>query len=330
MNFHGFSPPAVLDFVPQMSASHQFLSPEEFDSLTNAVQLLRISQLRYIVQRFSLPASGNKSKLLSLVLSIFPSLRYDRVLIDIHNEVTRLLAQQGDSFTNPLAPVGQLEIVDLDPSFSSPQNPLIIEHPAAFIFGPIFVPVGHFAGRFQFGCPRQQHSVSVSFLFSRGIVDRFGLKIELNGFPFEISQDDPYPQPLDITHVLNFDSAQNILEVKLVTAQSPMMIVIREYDFVGIHHWVNQIAGRPVDITTQAVMVRSPACDHPEAFDLVAFLSLGVATGSMSCPICHRQIDIASLTLAPEEATSGAHRPIELFQPSMGELFAPQLDWFDF
>jgi hypothetical protein len=170
--------------------------------------------------------------------------------------------------------------------------------------------------------------VNVSFLFQGGIDHRFALKRERerNGFPFEISMDYPFPQPLNVTHVLNFSSPQNILDLKRVSNGIPM-IALREYQFVGIQACVDQICGRAVDLATETVMAQSPACDHADGFDLVACLSVGLAIGRMSCPVCRREFDIASLVPAARQSASTT---VPFFQREAEGVFWAHGDWFDF
>jgi hypothetical protein len=213
-------------------------------------------------------------------------------------------------------------VVDNDPTFFSPPHPFILSSPTDFILGPLFAPAGQFMGKFRFGCPPQRHTVSLAFLFPGGRIDRFGLKVELNGFPFEISKDDPLPQPLDVSGVLNFESPQNLLDVKLVATSKPLMIVIREYQFVGIQYCIDHIVGHHVDLTRENVLVRSTDCEHREPFDFVNFMAIGVATGNMSCPICQREVDLQKLVWQPN-----LEQPVK---KETVELFGSQLDWFDF
>jgi hypothetical protein len=323
----------MIDLSVPMSPQSQYLSPEEFESLNKAVQLLRISQLRYIVQKFSIPASGNKTKLLSLVLSIFQSIRYDKGLIEVLQEVNRLLAQTSDPFSNPLAGVGHLALVDPDPSFAAPFNPLVVQAPDSVVFGPLLAAPGQFTGKFTFSCPSRSNPVNVCFLFPDAVCHQFGFKADLNGYPFEIAPDDPFPQPLDVTHVLNVGHVENSLEVKLLISTVPMMICIREYRFVGLQGIVSQICRRDVDWPGERIDAVSSQCDHPGTFQLVPFLARAIATENWSCPTCHRRIDIESIQEA-RPASAGA-RPapastVDIFQHGPSDSFMPQLDWFDF
>lgn len=264
--------------------STQFLSNEEFESLNKAVQLLRISQLRYIVHKYSIPASGNKTKLLNLVLSIFQSLRYDKVLVDILHEINNLLEQQRDAFSNPLAMITHLEIGNIDPSFVAPMNQML-EQSNEYLLGPINVPVGQGKGQFSFPISSDFNNINIDFLYPNGIVTPFNFQCEVNGFQIEISADDPLPQPLDISNLLN-PSISNTIEIKMITATAPMAIVIRNYSLLGIQKLVNDFCHRDVDLSNEQVTVQTTQCDH--TFDLALYFSSALAINNWCCPICKR------------------------------------------
>lgn len=280
-------------FYPQKP---QHLSNEEFESLKRVVQLLRISQLRYIVQKFSIPASGNKTKLLGLLLSVFHSLRYDRVLIDIYNEINNILSKKEANS------IKQLEIITrFDPNFQSPPNPLQCQSDPPFMLGPIFVPPRESSGKFGFMYSDSEEDlntlINISFLFPGGKAQQFAFKGEINGFPFEISIDDPYPQPIDVTEYINVKTTMNTLNIKSIKTSSPMMICIREYKYCGIQNMMNQIVGRNVDPEKEDFDVHSSSCQHRESFSLSNFLSNSFATGSWKCPICDHLIDPLNLSV---------------------------------
>jgi hypothetical protein len=276
------------------------------------------------VQKFSIPASGNKTKLLNLVLSIFQSLRYERVLIDILQEINKLLAQQRDPFTNPLASIGQLELAQWDPDFVCPPNPVYSESESQVIFGPIYVPEGSNAGQFKFFALSRSDPVNICFLFPNGQPQKFGLEFELNGFPFQISIDDPFPQPLDVTHVLNYGVVENLLNIKMVVCQTKMMICVCEYRYNGLHMVVNQICGRPVNVATDKIFVGSRTCEHQNGFPLVPWLSQAYATGNWNCPVCRRSLDLNSLYVKTE--VESAQPTVDIFQPS-SDPFSGSFEW---
>jgi hypothetical protein len=273
------------------------LSPEDFDVLLRSLQLLRISQLRYLVQRFSIPVSGNKTKLLGLVISIFHSLRYDPVLLEALAEINRLLEQQSDIFSNPLTSTGRLDIVPPDPSFWAPPNPLFMQSDPPFLFGPLLVPPGQFAGKFSFFLPPLRASAHLAFLFRDGEPHKFAFSVELNGFDFEITASDPFPNPIDVTQTLSLDKKPNTLEIKLIASSVPMMICLREFRYVGISFLAEKVCARKVHMS-EKVLVIGRGCVSHDRFDLLDFLSGAVATGRWICPVCHRPIELGELMLS--------------------------------
>ncbi|OHT13035.1 hypothetical protein TRFO_03448 [Tritrichomonas foetus] len=318
--FNGISPnlsanmnPLTAPPAPQSPNQTGCLSNEDFDSLNKAVQLLRISQLRYIVQKFQIPASGNKSKLLNLVLSIFQSLRYDKVLVEILKEINNLLAQQRDVFSNPLASVGHLEICQYDPNYKEPPNPLNVQADPPFILGPIMVPAGQSSGQFNF-----MHSttgqVNICFMFEGGNPQQFLFQADLNGYPCEISFDDPYPQPIDITNILNLSNMPNTLNIKKINTASQFMICVREYKFKGLHDIVNQISGRMINLREESPLVVSGTCNHPAPFNLVSFLSRAFGTGNWNCPICGNLVDLGQITIV---GGTNEHKMMQQPMPQM-------------
>lgn len=278
----------------QYSQNPQYLSNEEFESLKRVVQLLRISQLRYIVQKFSIPASGNKTKLLSLLLSIFHSLRYDHVLMDIYHEINNIISKK------EVNSIKQLEIIThFDSNFKQPQNPLLIQSDPPFMLGPILVPSGQSSGQFGFMysdvCDDLTTSINICFLFPGGKIQQFTLKGEINGFPLEVSIDDPYPQPIDITEYINIKTIMNTFNIKLIKTSDPMMICIREYKYCGLQNLMDQIVGRAVDLDNEDFDVLPINCQHKETFSLSSFLSNSLGTGNWNCPICNQPVDVYNL-----------------------------------
>lgn len=299
----------------------QTLSPEEFESLNKSVQLLRISQLRYIVQKFSIPASGNKMKLLSLVMSVFQSLRYDRILIDVLQEINKLIAQQNDPFIDPLASYGILELVAPDPTFSVPPNPLFA-HNRDFVFGPIGARVGMSKGSFQFAYPDQLGTVAIAFLFPNGNPRQFTFMAELNGAVLEVSGDDPYPQMLDVSSILQTGGARNVMDVKLIECDGPMLIGIVEYRQNSVHGVAAEICGRS-DIDLDRVTVVSKRCAHEEPFLLVPFMSCAFSTGNWNCPLCCQQIELGSIVCKEMQDPRGRMQPAEV----VVDPFTGGFDW---
>lgn len=322
-----FSPTSHI--YPQQS---QHLSNEEFESLKRVVQLLRISQLRYIVQKFSIPASGNKTKLLGLLLTIFQSLRYDKVLIDIYNEINNLLSKKIENSVKSLEIISQF-----DPSFRSPPNLLQTQSDPPFMLGPILIPPGQSSGKFGFMHSESNEdlskSVNISFLFPGGKNQQFSLKGEINGIPFEVSIDDPYPQPIDITDYINTKTLINTLNITMINTLLPMMICVREYKFNGIQEMMNQVLGRAINIDEEDYNVCSNSCHHKDSFSLAPFLSRSLATGNFNCPICGQPIDPFTLTILgardiskdmkKTDATPSTFNEIETSDQSTSEIMSP-------
>jgi hypothetical protein len=294
------------------------LSPREFDSLLNSLQLLRISQLRYVVHHFSIPVSGNKTKLLGLVISIFHSLRYEPVLVDVFAEISRLLEHHSDIFSSPTPSLGRLEIVPPDPSFWAPLTPLYVNADPPFLFGPLFIPPGQFGGKFSFFIPPLRNSATISFLFPDGEPQRFAFTAELNGFDLQIEASDPFPTPMDVTTVLTSDKTPNTLEIKLIASSAPMMICVREFRFIGILVLAEQVCGRKVHMSEQ-ITVAARGCEAHDRFDLLDFLSSAVGTGRWACPVCHRPVELGQLGVARAVRA-------DAFEPLPAGLFAPGSD----
>lgn len=333
-----FTQPGTIPTAPISPGHAHCLTPEEFEALNKSVRLLRIHQLRYIVQKYQIPASGNKMKLQFLVLSIFQARRYDKVLIDILQEINKILAQQSDPCANPLASISTLDIVPLDPTFSSPPNPLYAQSDE-LIFGPILAPPGQSKGTFQFQHTSTGTSVNVCFLFPHGNPQQFGFQAELNGFPIEISIDDPFPQPLDVTHLLSGSGMQNMFDVRIVNCTAPMMICIREYMYNGLQFIADQIAGRRVDLDGESIYVVSRQCEQHSSFPLLPYLSLAFATGNWNCPVCRRPLDYHSFvvcqpTQAPEavpQQTAMRSHVGDFFQLGAGtDPFSGAFEWDGF
>ena len=289
-------PPSSPQNVPQIYSNSKeqgnFLSNEDFENLIKSLQLLRISQLRYIVQKYAIPASGNKTKLLNLTMSIFHSLRYDKILIDIYQDINLLISQQDEPFNNPLLSVGHLELVQIEPSFTPPETHTFQLNYLSPIFGPINVPIGMSSGSFLFDASSNFHC-AIAFLFKNSQPQSFSLQCELNGISYSLSDNDSFPQPLDVSNVL---SSKNIFNIKAISTTVPMHIIICQYHYSGLSDLVSSICGYSVD-SSQPLFVNSPKCSHSDSFPLIPFLSKSLATGKWICPICSNPIQLSDLQL---------------------------------
>lgn len=332
---------------PTMPDTHQIsgsstLSQEEFDSLIKSIQLLRISQLRYIVQKFSIPASGNKTKLLSLVIQIFHNLRFDPVLSDIYHEIGNLLAQQDAPFAAPSFNASQLELVPPNPEYIPTFSPTITILNESPVFGPLMAKPGRTSGKFTFLSPPINAPTIVTFLFYQGNPQPFSILFELNGIPFEISKDDSQPAPIDVANVLSAPGVENVLDIKSMNTAVPVMIQLFQYEYTGIKQCIQQLCGQGVELTNCMPYVKTNSCQHEKAFSLPLYLSDALATGKWVCPICGANAQLQNLVIAsPPAATetqmvASPEQPMSIpgtesiFGINASEMFhGGQIDHFD-
>lgn len=149
---------------PPSFQSNGILTPEEFENLKRQIQLLRISQLRYIVKKYELPASGNKTRLVQIVLHLFDAMRNTTLLSSINAEVLNIISSFHEPFTNPLEKTHKLFLqkpeslqnvefrLSFHPFIRYPfiydaENTLV---PAPPLLGPIYVLPGISSGKFSF------------------------------------------------------------------------------------------------------------------------------------------------------------------------------------
>lgn len=140
------------------------LSPEEFENLKRQIQLLRISQLRYIVQKYDLPANGNKTRLVQIVLNLFDAMRNTPLLSSINQDVLNIISSFHEPFTNPLEKTHKLNLQKPEAfqniNFVYPPHPFIcyatdvnengIRTPQLPLLGPIYALPGISSGKFTF------------------------------------------------------------------------------------------------------------------------------------------------------------------------------------
>lgn len=171
------APPTPPIHVPIVSNPPPFqpnviLTPEEFENLKRQVQLLRISQLRYIVQKYKLPANGNKSRLVQVVLNLFDAMRNTTngasLLASINQDVLNIISSFHEPFTNPLEKKQKLSLQKpeslADTNFTSPNHPFICypvdvnengdTFPSPPLLGPIYALPGNSSGKFTFSIER--------------------------------------------------------------------------------------------------------------------------------------------------------------------------------
>lgn len=262
------------------------LSDVEFESLLKIIKLLRVSEIRYIVKKFDLPLKGNKTKLLNDVISIFHLLKNNAILSTIYGEINEIITNKEQNSTT------KLNISNYDSRFYSQPN--IMQHQAdpPFILGPISVLPGKSSGQFNFNYNYSNEKlVNISFLFLDGVPHQFELDCNINGFQIEISIDDPYPQPIDITDLINTNSDSNKFIINKIKTPKQMMICIREYEYLGLQMIMDQITGLKTNIQTDDFYTISKNCNHEGSFSFVDFLSNSFATGISKCPICKHEIN---------------------------------------
>ncbi len=276
---------------------NNFLSDKDFESLNKIIQLLNVSAIRYIILKFSIECNGNKTKLVKVLKSLFQTLRYDKILIDIYEEIKNMLSK-GDISTF----IHLEQIYQIDSAFKLPPNPTLMQYGPPYILGPITIPQGKSTGKFNFLYSGQQKSVNIGFLFLDGIQHQFELTGNCNGINFELSIDDPYPQPIDITDFLDHSTNYNFLNIDLINTSKPLIIFISEYEYVGIQNLIDKIVGRPTNIDEEDFLVFSNSCQLSDCFSLSDYLSKCLATGNWNCPICGRTIEPMNLLLCNSDS----------------------------
>lgn len=163
------APPTPPVHVPMVSNPPSFqtngiLTPEEFENLKRQIQLLRISHLRYIVQKYELPANGNKTRLVQIILNLFDAMRNTLLLSSINQEVLRIISSFHEPFTNPLEKTSKLNLQKpeslQDVVFTEREHPFILypavvnedgtKVPTPPLLGPIYALPGISSGKFTF------------------------------------------------------------------------------------------------------------------------------------------------------------------------------------
>jgi hypothetical protein len=265
----------VIPPLPAMGIA-PILMPEEFENLKRSIQLLRISQLRYIVQRFALPASGNKTRLLAVVLQLVDAMRVAPILVQINAEVIALLSQQHEPFTNPLDSIQKLSVVS-QTDFATPPHPLVRYADTPPVFGVIIADRGSSCGTFPFpGAAKSR--CCLSFAWPDGQPHPMELRADLNGFPVAVPADDPRPTPLDITDLM-IPNQINTITVKTIKTQAPVALAIKEYTIITAAAVIQE-----PDLHT--VGVKGADCKHGNGMKLADFWAQAAALGGWNCPIC--------------------------------------------
>lgn len=275
---------------------HQpMLTNDEFENLKRSIQLLRIEQIRYIVQKFNLPANGNKTKLIQIILSIIDTLRPLPLLVHISHEVNRLLAVQHEPFSNPLESSHKLEPYKVQGQIYTPPNPLIriLDHPPRL--GPLMASTGTSTlGVHQIDIP-EGTKVLLEFSWLTQQMSPFELMLSLNGNPFQISSDDPKPGSIDLTSFLG-PTHTLAFAVDSIKTPVPMILTIRDYQLLTVEDLAQQIAAkRKISTPVNNISCKGSSCNHQQSVLLLRVIASYIATGKARCPICQQPIDINSL-----------------------------------
>ena len=305
---------------PPYRAQFNSLSNEEFNSLIKSLHLLRISQLRFIVQKYKIPANGNKTKLLNLMLSIFQRLRYEKILIEIYNEVNRLVSDR-DFIDNH--PANNLVLLDrIDNDFLPIKCDILYQYVEnRMIFGPVLIQQGKCSGSFNFCFNKNQmvdqnNRVCMTFWFRSSCIQQFGMICLLNGNKLEVFQDDPYPKPIDIT---SFLETANLLELQVQT-DTEIIISINEYNYIGIVGTINRICEKNIDLSKEKPMVTHDGCLYQSSFPLYDFLVKTIyGQDNWKCPFCQKTFVLKKLVLI-----SIADNETENNDPQMVNFFEQQ------
>jgi hypothetical protein len=274
------------------------LLPDEFENLKRSVQLLRISQLRYVVQKFSLPANGNKTRLLKVVLQLFEAMRHAQLLCQINNEVMALLSQQHEPFSSPLDSMHRLSVIRTDMAPLPSPHPFVKYSDNPPICGPILAPVGSSFGNFGFIVQDPSGRYALDFSWDNNVKSALHLAGEINGYSISVLPDDPNPGPIDISAFLVRAGQMNLLDLSLVKTQVSVIICIREYTPVTLTQIANKIVKvDSPDYFHDLIAAKGPRCNHPETFQLAGVIVRGIVNGRCECPICHDSFSIDQLVL---------------------------------
>lgn len=293
-NFNGRTTENVADVSKVEMPQKKPISNEEFENLILSVYLLRISQLRYIVTKFAINASGNKTKLLQLIVQEFYRLRNDPVLHEINKEMVELITKQDELFSTPAIPNKVLEEGSISSNFLPMDIFNVRYNNDNILLGPYLARPGRSTGRYSFVSPEVRGRFAIVFSFPQGKFLPFSIEMEFNGCPLEINNSDFVPSPIDITDILEPPGNENIFVVKIIHCSSNVQILIQEYCQIGIDELMRNICPGISDVSDE-ILVRSRLCSHSETFTLGPYLSAALATGNWKCPICgcdayHEQI----------------------------------------
>jgi len=316
--------PLVYDFslVEQSTEgcfSAYVLNDYEFGNLIKTTYLLRIAQLRYIIKKYKIPVTGNKTKLVSSTVSIFYSMRNSIVLSYILNEFQHLMEYKSLPFFDPQEGK-EMVLCQADSNFVYPKNHTISIR-QRILCGPYYIDQSINHGSTTFVVERVYGLYGMFFRFQKGRTNNVSIRMKLNGFLIESFPDDHIFSPLDLTP---FIYTQNTLIIESIKTENPVILLIQPYKYIGVKSLCNMICGRKVDLLLESPKAKSTKCQHCECFDLVPFLSFSLAKGEFKCPHCNLIIEISDII----EESVGYLSIMENFSV-LPELFSDQMVYFD-
>ena len=277
------------------SSGYLYISDDRFESLLKSIKLLRIAQLRYIVHKFSLPISGNKSKLLILVCQILKSLRYSPLLLQIQEEVNQLLLDQNDQYISQSNSVQPIQIPNIVSDFIFPDNPFYQLVSNRCFFGPIQAPAGKTNGNFTFNIS-DVSDYFIDFGFLQGQTHSFSFQCEIDGISYQISPNDPFPQPIHISLSLITPTIPHIFIIKNLETPVPLLIAIHNYKMVDLRHIASVICGHQVTFEENPYALGKHCSHNP--FPLFPYLSSVLSSGNWKCPKCDQILSPSSIVYA--------------------------------
>ena len=265
-----------------MQENEKLLSDQDFEVLQKSLQLLRISQLRYIVQRFSFCITGNKSKLVNVLSNYFVQFRY------IYNEVMKIVSQYNEPFVNPLQGTQKLRVLNV-PNFYI-RNNFMMEIDKNHILGPIYVPRGMSHGEFDFTINNINHErVCMIFTWDSPESTPFDLYAYLNDNRITIKTSDVCPGTIDITNIIK---ENNKLLISSIKTNVPFIITINFFNSIGLRKYMLNMGYNETEDGKINVMCKH--CKKGE-FDALMFLSMAISFGNWNCPFCGEILKLEDL-----------------------------------
>ncbi|EAX94874.1 MIZ zinc finger family protein [Trichomonas vaginalis G3] len=289
------APPPTVAAIPHHPA---VLSNEEFENLKRSIQLLRIEQIRYIVQKYNLPANGNKTKLLHLILTIIETLRATPLLVQISAEVSRLLAQQHEPFANPLETTHKIEKYKIQGPVITPSNPFYQIIDGQPRLGPLIASAGTSTlSAHQIKIP-EDVNILLEFSWLNAPPVPFDLVMEVNGNQVIVSADDPKPGALDLTSYIG-PTRTLLFAIDSIKTPVPVIMAIRDFKLVTIKEIAEKLAvEQKINAPAQNLNAKGKGCSHAQTFPLVNFLSSFYSTGKFKCPVCNQNVELEGIQIS--------------------------------